>query len=177
VKASITSTLPAHPAFVYDQRQISETIRSTGTPANALASTVECVKCALGIGLETSFHGTDIRGLYARAAMSSRTLVPARHWGYAKDAGQGVYRHRYGNYAHRGYYDKLAAPDGFEHETLHHGLARRECFKVFDKCHVTRQRLFRTNRRPLCRLCLVVSFGCCLQSYHIRKIGTAHLLS
>ena len=48
---------------------------------------------------------------------------------------------------------------------LHHALVCRGCYRDLDKCLSVQACLSRIDRTALCRKCLVITSGCCPQSY------------
>lgn len=48
---------------------------------------------------------------------------------------------------------------------LHHALVCRGCYRDLDKCPAVKACLNRIDRSTLCRKCLVITSGCCPQSY------------
>ena len=58
---------------------------------------------------------------------------------------------------------------------LHHALVCRGCYRDLYRCPSVQACLSRIDRSALCRKCLVVTSGCCPQSYFGGKSGTYRL--
>ena len=58
---------------------------------------------------------------------------------------------------------------------LHHALVCRGCYRDLDKCPSVQACLSRIDRSALCRKCLVITSGCCPQSYYGGKLGAYRL--
>ena len=59
----------------------------------------------------------------------------------------------------------------------HHPLVCRGCYRDLDKCPLVKACLSRIDRSAICRKCLVVTSGCCPQSYQGGKLGVYRLTS
>ena len=57
----------------------------------------------------------------------------------------------------------------------HHALVCRGCYRDLDKCPSVQACLCRIDRTALCRKCLVITSGCCPQSYYGGKLGVYRL--
>ena len=58
---------------------------------------------------------------------------------------------------------------------LHHALVCRGCYRDLDKCPSVQACLSRIDSSALCRKCLVITSGCCPQSYYGGKLRVYRL--